>query len=102
MDVSCTEDPELEGATLVRPSGTLDAPGANGFLAEVGPHVTDARPSVLVDMSGVDLMSSAGIGTLIRLLNDVQTAGGRLALFGCSERVRNVFRITALESALGV
>jgi anti-anti-sigma factor len=102
MRVTSGSDTEVPQATLASPVGNLDAHGVTSFLETVSQRVTDATPSLLVDMTGVELMSSAGIGVLIRLLNQVQSRGGRLAIFGCNERVRQVFKITALESVLNV
>jgi anti-anti-sigma factor len=53
-----------------------------------------------MDMSGVSVLTSAGVGTLIRIRHRLQRFGGGVALFGCSPRVLEVIRIVLLEQIL--
>ena len=102
MQVTCTPDSELDGATVVTPAGRLDALGATQLWDAAAPFVTEAAPSLLVDMSKVDIMSSAGISTLIRFLTHVKQLGGKLSVYGCNGGVRKVFKIVGLEPLLNV
>jgi len=102
MQVRCEPDAEVGSATLVTVAGLVDAVGATELWDATLPCIVAARPSVLVDMSGVDVLTSAGITTLIRFLNQSKPLGGKLALFGCRPSVGKVFRIVGLESLLGV
>ena len=102
MQVICEQDPESAKATLVRVSGRMDAVGATELWDAASPQVTRDRPSVLVDMSGVDLLSSAGITTLLNLMKTVKPLGGTLCVFGCTPPVRKIFRVVALDGLLNV
>ena len=51
---------------LAAPVGRLNAEGASRFWEIVSSRVSKASPSLLIDMTGVDWMSSAGIGILGR------------------------------------
>jgi anti-anti-sigma factor len=102
MQVRSEPDAEVGNATLVTVAGLVDAVGATELWDATSPQIVAARPSVLVDMSGVDVLTSAGITTLIRFLNHARPLGGKLALFGCKPAVRKVFRIVGMESLLGV
>jgi len=100
MSVTCVPDPELKAAILVKPIGLLDVEGATHFWEVVSPRLSEEASLVLVDMNGVDLMTSAGISVLIRVLSRVQLLNGDVSLFGCNDAVRRVLRITELESLL--
>ena len=101
MQVRCEPDAEVGSATLVTVTGLVDAVGATELWDAASPLIVAARPSVLVDMSGVEVLTSAGITTLIRFLNHAKPLGGKLAVFGSRPGVQKVFRIVGLEAMLG-
>ncbi len=100
MRVTCGQDTEVSGALLATPVGELEVHGATHLWEAVAPRLKADTPSLLIDMGGVEWMSSAGVGTLIRLVSRVEQLGGKLALFGCNAKVRQVLQITALEKVL--
>ncbi len=102
MRVTCGPDTEVAGAILARPAGDLDVHGATHFWEIVSPRLRQETPSLLIDMAGVEWMGSAGIGTLMRLLTRIQPMGGKLAIFGCTERVHEILKITSLEAILNI
>ncbi len=102
IEVNPKPDPEVPGVTLVDPCGRLDALGATELWDAASPRVTADSPSVLVDMSGVELLSSSGISTLIRLLTRAKSNGGGVAVFGCVPGVRMIFEIVGMEGLLNI
>jgi anti-sigma B factor antagonist len=52
---------------------------------------------LLVSFKDVEHLSSAALGVLIKLNNDVNNAGGRLKLSDITPRIFEVFRITGLN-----
>ena len=60
-----------------------------------------ARPLVL-DLSGVDYMSSAGLGTTVWLAKRMREAKQEFALSGLRDRVAHVFRLSGLDRILPV
>ena len=102
MRVTCGADAELNGVMLATASGTLDVHGAAHFKETIPPRLTDDAPSLIVDMTEVDLMTSAGIGALIAVLNHLEPLGGKMSMFGCNKKVRRVLQICELESVLNV
>jgi anti-anti-sigma factor len=102
MRVEWAPDPELERCGLCTPAGRLDTQGAEAFDAALAPQVNAAYPNLLLDLRQIDWLSSAGVGSLARLLRHVQDLGGRLAVCGCQPRVRTVLRICGLEAAFNI
>jgi anti-anti-sigma regulatory factor len=47
-------------------------------------------------------VTSAGIGTLVRLLVRLRGFGGTVAIFGCSDKICEVFEIVMLHEILHV
>ena len=78
--------------------GELDHHGARNALRELEMAVDAALPKVLVlDMSGITFMDSSGIGVLIGRYKLVQRLGGRIAVACPSDRIREIFRLSALD-----
>ena len=60
-----------------------------------GPEKAPCR--ILVNLSQVGYIDSAGVASLVKLLARTQRAGVPLWLVGPNERVRSVFEITRLD-----
>jgi anti-sigma B factor antagonist len=73
--------------------GRLDASQAakaQAFLdAQPAPHV--------VDLSGLEYISSAGLGVLLRTQKRVLQAGGGLRLVKVSRHIRDIFRYSGFD-----
>jgi anti-anti-sigma factor len=101
MGFRCDVDCE-GGAVVATLTGSLHAHGAETLWATVSPRLAEDTPLLLVDLSGLDLITSAGIGTLVRLLQRVQTQGGRMVVFGANQRVREIIDVVMLGEILGL
>lgn len=55
-------------------------------------------PALILDLSGVPYIDSAGIGALVGAYVSQQRNGRSLALVGVSERLHNALKITQVES----
>jgi anti-sigma B factor antagonist len=61
------------------------------------------RPRVLVDFGGVEFISSAILGKLIKLSGRVVTdSRGELKLSSLADRIAEVFKITGLEKLFSI
>jgi anti-sigma B factor antagonist len=56
--------------------------------------------TVAIDLSGVTFIDSTAIGILAMAHKRAGRYGGRLAVFGASERVARVLRMTGLDTVL--
>lgn len=52
---------------------------------------------IAVDMSEVGFMASAGIGALVNLHQQAKKAGGKLVVFGLSDQLAEVLKISRLD-----
>jgi len=100
MRITCETDSELGSVLHCHPVGRLDALGATQFWDFMVDRLGGKSSSVLLDMTKVDFLSSAGVGILIRLLTRVQQEKGALALYGCSQRVCAVLQVVNVEAIL--
>lgn len=51
-------------------------------------------PKLLIDLSKVDYMSSAGLRVMLLLHREIQENNGRVVLVGIQERIRDAMEIT--------
>jgi len=61
-----------------------------------------ARARVILDMAGVMLLGSAGLGALVTIDKQLRARGGRLVLFNLRPDILAVMRLTKLDRLLGI
>lgn len=54
--------------------------------------------NLVVDLSGVELMNSSGLGMLVAASRTLHAGGGVLALAGANEKLQKLFAMTRLDS----
>ncbi len=77
-------------------SGRLDAMTAPTAEAELARAVDAGDGRLVLDLSGLDYISSAGLRILLTPAKRVARAEGRLVLFGLQPQVREVLEISGL------
>ena len=102
MKLTYEPDPSIAGGFVVRLSGNLEINGANQLWNDVTPRAGEDARFFIFDFSDVHIVTSAGIGTLVRFLVRLRGYGGAVAIFGCSDKIREVFSIVLLEDILQV
>ena len=74
-------------------AGRLDAaqcPTAQGFLDKVSGNVT-------LDCAGLEYISSAGLGVLLKTQKRLMAAGGKLRLAGVSKHLRDILQYSGFD-----
>ncbi|WP_432824961.1 STAS domain-containing protein [Dactylosporangium sp. CA-092794] len=89
------------GHGLVRAEGELDVANAPQ-LREAVTAALDGHRTLIVDLSAVTFLDSVTLGVLIGAYNRTRETGGRLAVVCPDERVRRLFRITALDKVFAL
>ena len=93
-------DPQADGIAVVRFTGRLDfasAPEARDHFAAV---IADGRQTLIVDLSTVGFVDSAGLGSLIGGMRAARQAGGNLRIADPSEQSRMLLSLTSLDQVL--
>ncbi len=102
MKVNCRLDGANESIVVASVAGSFNADGTDRVWEAASSMLDEQHPSLVVDMSGVELMTSAGLGTLVRLHHRVQKLGGTIAIFGVNKRVRSVIEVVMLTEILNL
>ena len=88
---------ELQGVPALKIIGEIDL-HASTQLRELAHECLEQRCTQLViDMSEVDYIDSSGLAVLIEYIREAQSFGGKLGLFGLSEKVLSIFRLVGLD-----
>lgn len=91
-----------DGVSTVVLAGDLDlvaAPTARKLLMK---ECASGPKQLVVDISRLDFVDSAGLGMLVAAKRALGANGGTFALIGASERVLRLLQLTGLSQLLGV
>ncbi len=88
--------------SLIRAQGHVNAANVAAFEAQINQAVTSTATAVLVDMSQVESMDSAGLMVLVAGLNRAQQLGKRLSLCSMPATVRIIFELTQLDQVFEI
>jgi anti-sigma B factor antagonist len=94
MEIS-TKD--MKRVSLVTVSGRVDSATAPDFEKALQSLIQANRCQIVVDLKGVDYMSSAGLRGLVTSLKAAKSGGGDLRLAQPSVRVRDVLELAGLN-----
>jgi stage II sporulation protein AA (anti-sigma F factor antagonist) len=83
----------LDGALVVIPAGRIDTTTAPGLERQLDGLLARGERRVVVDFSGVEYISSAGLRVMLLLAKRLKELRGRLALCGLNDAVRQVFQL---------
>jgi len=102
MKLTYEPDPTIAGGLVVRLSGNLEINGATQLWDDISNRAGEDSRFFIFDFSDVPIVTSAGIGTLVRFLVRLRGYGGAVAICGCSDKVKEVFGIVMLKGILQV
>jgi anti-anti-sigma factor len=93
--------PERKGDVLVlRFSGRLDAISTPDAEKKVLDMIEKGSYNLLFDFNNIDYISSAGMRMLLAITKKIKTQPGRLALFGVTTNVMDVFKMSGFDHVL--
>ena len=92
----------VEQVSVVRPTGRLDSATSPAFEQDLMKRIAEGHASMVLDLSGLTFISSAGLRTILLLAKHVKSLGGRLALCSLSKPVREVFDATRCDALVDV
>ncbi|MCW2823402.1 MAG: anti-anti-sigma factor [Aeromicrobium sp.] len=101
MDLTFDVDRRGED-TAIAISGEIDLQTAPALRDLVDEMLAKGRTSIVLDMTGVTFLDSSGLGALLGIRREVQSAGGTLALTDLQAPVRKILAITRMESAFDI
>ena len=77
--------------TIVAPEGSIDTDTSRILKEALNGLIDTGRTAVLVDFSGVDYMTSTGLGVLVAFAKRLEEVDGKVALCSLSDDIQSVF-----------
>jgi anti-sigma B factor antagonist len=103
MDTTAVSAQRVAHAAVARIKlSRVDDRSSPGIRADLDSAARDAAGRLVVDLSDVQLLTSAGIGMLIQVRGTCAALKGAIALCGVSEAVLDVLRVTKIDRVLAV
>jgi anti-sigma B factor antagonist len=91
-----------DGADVIAVVGEIDASSSIEVDLAIAKSVGEGFTKILVDCSGLEYISSAGLGVFMSYVEEFNEKGIRMVLFGMSEKVANTFEILGLNQLLHI
>lgn len=93
---------DQDGIAILSPEGEIgyqEAPALRAYVKQA----FDKKPKrVVVDLAGVNYMSTPGVATLVEALQISKRTTIPLVLCGMTERVRAIFEIARLQTVFNI
>ena len=99
MDYEMTES---GGVTVLKPGmRTVDQNNAPAFFEPLRPAV-DTGGKIVLDLSKVQFINSAGLGAIVGLIRDVELKGGQIRLCSSLPTVKALFNMVHMSSIVAI
>jgi len=89
-----------DGKCLMKARGRIDATSADVLLHKLENALKNGHKAIVVNMSGVEYLSSIGIRVILNIYKKAVEAGGTFKIERPSEIVKNVLGMVALKQML--
>lgn len=89
--------------SVMQPSGYINAASADDFRQELVHNISqNASQALLVDLSQVEALDSAGLMALVSGMTMAQRRNQRFGLCGVSPSLRIIFEVTQLDRVFDI
>ena len=102
MSVTFNEEVLANKVRKISLAGTLDAPNAMSIEDEFKNALMTEAGKVVVDLSGIEYMSSYGLRMLLIGAKDLHSAGGSMHLAAPNEHVMKIIKVTGYNQMFPV
>jgi anti-sigma B factor antagonist len=101
VDLSLDSSPAGE-QTVVAVGGEIDVYSAPKLRERLVELINAGHYHLIIDLEGVEVLDSTGLGVLVGALKRVRAHQGSLRLVCNQERLLKIFRITGLAKVFGI
>ncbi len=95
-------DDVQEDILIIKADGDLNAETADEFVESIGKLVDAGLHSIIIDCSGLDYISSSGLGMLVRLHKRMDEKIGDVKIASVKSLIVNVLRMTRLNKVFSI
>lgn len=83
-----------DGNLIIAPTGRIDTATSPQFDRLLSTVIDRGDVQLVIDLAGLDYISSTGLSAFLNAAKKIRAAGGRIALAGLNNRIRLVFEMS--------
>lgn len=87
---------------VCRMNGEIDINTAPQIKKAFDKMLSEKREKILINFKEVSYVDSSGLATLVEMLKNIRSYGGKLKLSSLSPKIRSLFEITKLEKLFDI
>ena len=91
-----------DGISITRISGRMDATTVSEFTEECGKLLKSGTGRIIIDLEGLEYISSAGLRGILTMGKSCKAAGCALAFCSMQSMVADMFKLSGFTSILKV
>ncbi len=91
-----------DGKLKISLSGDIDLGNADAFYSEVMSAYNATPCDILFDCEPLNFIDSTTLGTFVKILNKLKTAGHSMRLVGLQLKIKKLFLICALDKIMEI
>ena len=85
------------GLTICRVEGDIDIACSPDLKKVFDKLISQKTPKIVIELSKVSYVDSSGLATLVGILKNMRSYGGKMRLAGMSPKIKSLFEITKLD-----
>ena len=85
------------GLTVCHVDGEIDINSSPQIKKSFDKLISSKTPKIVINLTKVTYVDSSGLATLVEILKNMKSYGGRMRLAGMSSKIKSLFEITKLE-----
>jgi anti-sigma B factor antagonist len=93
-----TEVSHENGVTVLTVSGSVDALTAAELSSVIGDQIAEGRVQLVMDLTGLEFMSSAGLRTLLGAVKETRSNGGDLRIASSNPGIDKVLKMSGFQN----
>ncbi|MBF0102685.1 MAG: STAS domain-containing protein [Desulfobacterales bacterium] len=86
-----------DGQGIIRPGRDVVASMANEFKSEINTLIQESSGDIVIDLKGVEMVDSVGIGVIIATHNSLNRLGRKLKVTNISKDIYGLFSTMRLD-----
>ena len=90
------ETDNTQNISVMKVKGRVDSDTAPEFDNALSKLLNDNRKKIVLDLQGVDFLSSAGLRAMVKALKDAQKSGGDVRLASVSQPIEVILRTVGM------
>jgi len=92
----------IRGGLILKPTRRIDSANAKAFESEAHALLNEGSAKVVMDVSDLDYISSAGLRAILTTAEKAKAAGGGLTIVRASANVKEALEISGFDAIFGI